>query len=303
MEPIAWLLNFDAELELARPRQYQPSHRVLHLCERFAPRAGDLLTPHAIVLSRPTQPGCAAEHRGVAWCPTPHARRELQRAGAQLGPAPSLQCLQKVNSRRFLVSLGLTLPGALYTRKRQDVVQYLAHFSAHGCVLKRDHGFAGRGIRRIRGVPQRDDWHWIDTALGLGGLLLEPWVRVDAEYSQHAYLPQQGALRVGVPCQQHTDTRGRWLRTEPLKPGSLQPPLAHALATAVHRCGEALRQAGYFGPFGLDAYTYEDLGGSLGFNAHSDLNARYTMGYSAGMGSTSASSPVATTTAPSPDGR
>ncbi len=290
MDSAVWLLNFDAELELARPRQYQPSKRVLKLCERFAPHAAGLLSAGDVILPRPAPPNSALGRRGVAWCPTPHARRELRRAGAQLSPSPSLHCLQQVNSRRFLASLGLVLPGAVYTRSRREVAHVLARFATPGCVLKRDYGFAGRGVRRIHGIARRDDWHWIDTALAAGGLLLEPWVRIQAEYSVHGYLPRNGALRVGVPCQQHVDARGRWLRTAPLDPSDWGPAPQRALDAALRRCAAALRDAGYFGPLGLDAYRYEVPGGGSAFQAHSELNARYTMGFAVGFAATAGSS-------------
>ena len=55
-----------------------------------------------------------------------------------------------------------------------------------------------------------------------------------------------------------------------------------SLFTQGDRVGNALGRAGYFGPFGIDAYRYE-LNGRMGFCALSEINARYTMGFVTGF--------------------
>jgi hypothetical protein len=39
----------------------------------------------------------------------------------------------------------------------------------------------------------------------------------------------------------------------------------------------------YFGPFGVDAYTYRARDGRLGLQPRSEINARYSMGFAAGF--------------------
>ena len=48
--------------------------------------------------------------------------------------------------------------------------------------------------------------------------------------------------------------------------------------------GEALAGAGYFGPFGIDAYRYRDRAGALRLQPRSEINARYSMGFAVGLG-------------------
>ena len=50
------------------------------------------------------------------------------------------------------------------------------------------------------------------------------------------------------------------------------------------RVASALRQAGYFGPFGIDGYTYRGPGGAVCLQPRSEINARYSMGFAVGMG-------------------
>ncbi len=47
---------------------------------------------------------------------------------------------------------------------------------------------------------------------------------------------------------------------------------------------DALSRAGYFGPFGVDAYRYRDREQQLRLQPRSEINARYTMGFAVGWG-------------------
>ena len=56
-----------------------------------------------------------------------------------------------------------------------------------------------------------------------------------------------------------------------------------AIARETERAGRALHEAGYFGPCGVDAFTYE-RGGAVVRRARSEINARYSMGFAVGFG-------------------
>ena len=86
----AWLLNLDAEAELANPSARTPSRALAARGRRRWPRAlRDLLGPRRPVLS----PGVRADGlRGRAWCPTPRA---LIAAGAE----PARSCRRRLRSR------------------------------------------------------------------------------------------------------------------------------------------------------------------------------------------------------------
>jgi hypothetical protein len=56
-----------------------------------------------------------------------------------------------------------------------------------------------------------------------------------------------------------------------------------ALLEAAHGAAAALAAAGYFGPFGVDAYRYA-AAGVMAYNPRSEINARYSMGWAVGMG-------------------
>ena len=56
---------------------------------------------------------------------------------------------------------------------------------------------------------------------------------------------------------------------------------ARALRREVERVGAALHEAGYFGPFGVDAFTWRDRAGALRLQPRSEVNARWSMGFAA----------------------
>ena len=119
----AWVLNLDADLELARGRPgYTPSRAVLGAMKAHATRlAASLLGPDDIVAAE----GNARGFVGRAFCPTPRAIAALERAGATIEPYPSLEVLRTVNGRGFCAALGQTLPGARFCTTRDQIADVL----------------------------------------------------------------------------------------------------------------------------------------------------------------------------------
>lgn len=280
-KPRAWVLNLDAELELRNPERYQPNKGALAACRRFEVYARALVAPSDIVLSRdePIARGHAANYLGAAWCPTPSAVALLQRAGASVPVLPTLACLRQVNHRRFHSELGQTLPEAHFASSFDEARHLLSRPVRDGWLVKRGFGFAGRSNRRFPGTPSPDDWRWLEHAFRDGGVQVEPWVPIIREYSQHAYLTPDGQLELGTPCVRASADNSTYVR---VGDADLAPEEASALLREMARVGEALCGAGYFGPFGLDAFRYQ-RGNDRPFNARSEINARYTLAYAMGM--------------------
>ena len=59
---------------------------------------------------------------------------------------------------------------------------------------------------------------------------------------------------------------------------------AAAFDASFDRVRRALFEAGYFGPFGIDAFRWRDRDGTARFRSLSEINARYTMGFFVGIG-------------------
>jgi len=282
-----WLLNFDADEELARPVGYTPAAAVLARFASLATRLVGLVPPGDEVIEEWNEktelPSGAFE--GRSFCPTPRALRVLRCAGATLPDAPSLDILRRVNHRAFCAELGSFLPGARYVRNRHELEATLAS-RVGPWVLKRAFGFAGRGRQRLRSNElDASAEPFVRGPIDSGeGLEVEPWVDRVLDVGLHGYVSRTGGITMGNPTRQDVDDAGAWIETTTLVSGALESAEQQALRNEGERTAEALVRAGYFGPFGIDAFRWRDEQGRLRFNPRSEINARYGMGWAIGMG-------------------
>jgi hypothetical protein len=285
--PRLWLLNFDADDELARPDGYTVRRAVLARFESLAERASGLVPPGDRVIDERASPArtAATGYVGRAFCPTPRAFRTWASFGAAAPTAPSLDVLRRVNHRRFCAELGQELPDARYVASSDELAQTLAARGAPW-LLKRAFGFAGRGRLVVTPERLRESAGWIEPSLASGGegLQVEPWVERTRDFALHGFLSASRKLTLGAPTSQEVDARGAWIASRPVHTGELSGAEESRLFAEAERTAAALGEAGYFGPFGIDAYTWVDERGAPRFNARSDVNARYSMGWGTGMG-------------------
>jgi len=281
----AWVLNLDADDELRNPTGYAPTAAVARRIQLLEPRLRGLVAADDVILKSATVLG-QGDYLGQAWCPTPRAVARLAASGALLPNTPSLAVLRQVNHRGFCAALGQTLEAAAYVRSLDDLHEHLALHAPRTWVLKCPHGFSGRGMRRVVTVDGNAAVRrWIDVALRQdGGLQVEPWVDRERDFGLHGYVDDTGAVCLGEPTVQECDARGAWIRTRAPVPGELGLEEQDLLRATAERVSTALAHAGYFGPFGIDAYRWRDARGLLHFNPQSEINARFSMGWHVGMG-------------------
>jgi|CZKU01.1.fsa_nt_gi hypothetical protein len=302
----AWVLNLDADLELAAIASgaavalggYAPKRSVVDAMRRFAPKlAASLLDPHDDVLVDEASPPLGARGLvGRAFCPTPRALRLLRRAGAEPEPHPAWQVLLRVNSRAFASSLGTTLPCAVFVADEGEARALLGTPPppelAQAWRVKRNFGMTGRGQRIVAAAAvTQQDLAFVRAGLSEGGVQIEPDVTIVAEFAIHGLLGPAGALTLGPVVKQHCDARGAWVSSERLAVGHAPAHAPASLASEAERVAAALSAAGYFGPFGVDAYTYRvrrfanasdmERDGAIALQPRSEINARYTMGFAA----------------------
>ncbi len=286
----AWVLNFDADEELAAPRGYTPSAAVRARFADLAGRVGPLLADGDLLLADGDllHARRAIGLEGRAFCPTPRALAALAAAGAQLPAAPPAEVLRHVNDRAFHASLGLGLPGAAFVETIDEALAVLAApCPTDRWLVKRAFGFAGRGRRAFAaGTVDAAGRAWLvrATAIAGAGLEIEPLCDRIADFAMHGFLGDGGGLTLGEPTAQVIDKTGAWQATRRARPEDLEPAERDALAREAHRTAEALLAAGYFGPFGIDAFRWHGPGGQPRFHPRCDVNARYTMGWAVGMG-------------------
>ncbi len=288
-----WLLNLDADRELAAQGGYQTSRKTAAQIDAQRTRLeglthGEVSLPYqAFVDQRPEAPSRLAEHGAesqiVCWCPTPNARSLLAEAGLKpSGPAPALEILRHTNDRRFVLTLGggAALPGRKWVAPQASLA-FLDELPPVGdrWRLKRAFGFAGKGQRTVGRALSREDRKWLDASLRGGGFLREPNVQLVEEFALHGWVDAD-ALLFGNVCHQEATPSGAIRRIEPH-----DPPLSvkARLFAAAEEVAARLRALGYSGPFGVDAFTYRN-GSAVELAPVSDVNARFTIGWSLGMG-------------------
>ena len=126
---------------------------------------------------------------------------------------------------------------------------------------------------------------WIEASLAAGeGLQAEPWVDRAGDFALHGHLSAGGTLALGEPTEQRCSAAGAWIESERAGEGALSASERDALFRAAEETASALLAAGYFGPFGIDAFRWRAPGGALRFCPRCEINARYSMGWAVGMG-------------------
>lgn len=277
-EPLAWVLNLDAEHELELGGGYTPSLATRRALADAVARFAAQLPATDVVLGR--DPDARAHGlSGRCYCPTPSALRRLERAGAIVSAVPNIDIVRTVNERAFGYALG-HLEGARRCTDEHEVDDVLAHGGRW--LLKRGLGFAGRGQRPIDGAPSDADRAWIRASLRRGALYVEPRVVIEVEVAIHGLVEPDGTFELGRPTLQ--DVRGgAWRGSRLAGDEELDAFEREALHASGERAATALARASYFGPFGVDAFRYR-IDASVRFHAFSELNARYTMAWATGMG-------------------
>ncbi len=280
-----WLLNFDAEEELSKPSAPRTIPALDEKRAALALAVADLLAPGDVYFGDTLPPG--SRHIGMAWMMTDRARTLLRSHGVLPIDAPRIEVLKHANSRQFSFGLGLGLPGASYVRHMGELEAAIDGASiGSGWLCKRPFGFAGRGRQRLdSGSLKNAARSWCESALREGpGLEVVPYVHVLAEFGLHGYLSADGTVTRGDPTELESDRKGQWVSSRVASADALSEEERVSLLAAFDVVAPALTRTGYFGPFGIDAFRYKDVHGTVGFCSLSEVNARYTMGWAKGMG-------------------
>ncbi len=182
---------------------------------------------------------------------------------------------------------GWALPGARMVASVGEIERHLAAGGAAAgdgrWVVKAPWSAAGRG--RHLGVrpgelgdpaPRRRIERLLERH---GSLLFEPWVDRLADFGAAALVTPGGVRRVGVHCQE-VDGRGvvSAITLDPELGPELGGDERERLEAALQAVGERLASAGYFGPFGVDAYRFRTPEGRACFRPLGEVNARMTFG-------------------------
>jgi hypothetical protein len=186
-----------------------------------------------------------------------------------------------VNHRLFAHQAGGGLVGQRYFTERAPLEDLLRR-AERPWLLKRPLAFAGRGQQRFYGPISDKQWSWLDVSLAQDGLIVEPLVTPTLEVSLHGFLWQTGRSELGRVCVQQVSDRGVFRGVRLALADELDAAESASLFERAESVAGLLHDAGYFGPFGIDAYRYR-LADTHAFCALSEINARYTMGFAIGF--------------------
>lgn len=293
--PVAWVLNLDAETELEVGKGYAPTRRLLSIVTyKSGDLRGTLVGDEDVILGPEPSPDDerARGLLGLAWSPTPRALARLHTAGARPVAAPAVEVLAAVNARAFAALVRAPLVEGSFEKRiaetLEETLELIRRPTEGGWLVRRPFGAAGRGRRRIAaGTPNAAELAWIAAGLRRGPLVVEPWVRVTTEYTRSAWVHRTGEVVIAPPCFQATTAQGAWTNTETAGAGEVHGEDDTRLQHTIEVVGTALADAGYFGPFGIDAYRHR-VPGRTGthevLNPLSEINARFTMDWAIGMG-------------------
>ena len=296
------LANLLCEDELAGHRS-SPPRAVLETVARMAPllrvfaREGDRLWSPAPGPGLETGPlrDLPPADEVLAWCETSSAA--AHRRGARPSriswdaplhdllwdlPTPSPDVVARVHHRAFCLQIaeeiGCALPGARMAESLPEL-DCLLRTAPPAWVVKAPLSASGRSRFIERSGPALADPKARRTVERLferhGPLLFEPWMERTADFGVSALLGPDDLKIVGIHGQR-IDRKGQFAGID------LHPDLSKQdqdlLLKTVEAVAAALRQAGYVGPFGIDAWRYRREDGALVLHPLGEINARMTFG-------------------------
>jgi hypothetical protein len=154
---------------------------------------------------------------------------------------------------------------------------------------KAPYGAAGTQVQRLESETDLAGARggWLEGVLrDQGEIWVEPWVAIEAELSIQFEVNADRTEILGIrrfETGPRREYRGADLDASLTNLGPERLAFLHAgplarLRETAQAAGARLREAGYEGPAGIDAYLWRDAAGQLRFQPLSELNPRYTMG-------------------------
>jgi len=199
-------------------------------------------------------------------------------------PSSSPVITAAIHHRAFCLQiaeeLGCALPGSQMVDSLEDLDRILASSRCpQTWVLKAPLSASGRNRYIERMGPKISDprpRRRVDRLFEHHGpLLFEPWMNRTADFGVSALLDQYNLQIVGVHGQK-VDIKGQFAGID-LQPVLSETERARLLET-VEAVGAAMRQKGYTGPFGIDAWRYRKENGEEVLHPLGEINARMTFG-------------------------
>jgi hypothetical protein len=165
--------------------------------------------------------------------------------------------------------LGADLPGASLVADVDDLERRAT--GVDRWVLKAPLCAAGRSRLRSEGWSRRRAERFLAMH---GPSLFEPWMERLEDFGCAGTVDDE--VRLLEAHRQALTPRGRFRGIELCE---VPEPERSRIGAAALEAGRRLREAGYRGPFGTDAWSYRDCAGRPALNPLGELNARTTFGH------------------------
>lgn len=277
-----WCLWLEAEKELAAlraDRDWRSAPRVPDPVRQGAARS--LLGEDAILEAGEARTSSPDGDRGFAWAPTPRALELLRAHGFTAPLSPTWQSLCTANARESFAHL-TPLPGCATCHSTDEVLCAVGSPAparpsgmVPAWVLRASLCAAGQDRLVVEGPCDRAVSFARERLPG-GPIDVSPMVEIVEEFALHGHVGAVGELQAARPVRYPGSARPA-SRAPSFEPAA--PDVAAALRRAFERVGEELIAMGYFGPVGIDAFTWRDHDGAVRLRAVSEVNARYTQNF------------------------
>lgn len=286
-QPYAWVIQSFAEAEAATQGLFQPKRGQLaalkltrdHFSELTLNETSHFPIENAGELRKRQSfsPPAAGAPLALFWSPTPLARIGAQSLGLRLPVLPDFSVLRRVLSKRFAINSDLKTPPHGLIAENLEQVAAAHKLLGNSLRIKKEYGHAGRGQRVMKTSFTPDDVRFINAGLKSGAFIGEKNLEVDSLYAIHGMVLPSGGLFEGSLCVHEVDEYDAPLATG-LSPTPQEPRVIEQATAHLKSAAKTLLAAGYFGPFGLDLIDHKRQLYLI------DLNARFTLGWSTGLG-------------------
>lgn len=195
---------------------------------------------------------------------------------------PPLDAVKRVNGRDFssLAARDLRLPGAgKILRSSAECKAYLAEEQMRPLLFKPMHGSSGSGFMTAgeTGISERMRAQ-IMQMCDNGGAVAEPKFSRERDFGVNFTVAADGGFSLESIHQAHISPSGKftgiYTADDIFHP---EEQIEDTLYATAERISGFLHKAGYFGPAGIDAFTYFD-GQCVKLNPMCEINARLSMG-------------------------
>jgi hypothetical protein len=310
--PRVFLPNFDFEHQLAEPSRAEFGGAVRQINAELAGVWLSVAEPGDAVWSPAGKPifddyfeawsGCPVAPSKIRWitddsqlvrgdelCPWGWSEQvvKLGRIRGLTCPAPPIDAVREVNSRRFSFELEtewrVGLDGFAWVTSLDQLRNVLAGATrfCHGWLVKALLGMSGREQLVGRGADLSPPMlGWLTQRFERdGAVIFEPRLDRIAEAGLQWQIPRHGEpVFVGVaPMIDPPNASGGYFGSR-IDPPEFADSRWHDAVEVSSRVASEVQRRGYFGPLGIDAMLYRDDGGHTRLRPIQDVNARWTMG-------------------------